>query len=369
MTKLKVDYITNVAGTGAPNIPTSITIAGNTLSSINTMEQYVQNTTPSNTANAAIWFNSDTDAISIYLANSWIGIEYTNLPVPYGARGIYSGAWTSGSTYTNDIYYATIESSTSATTFGDLTQAKSYCGASSTGSTAVISGGFTSSGATNVIEYFTIATTGNGVDFGDITAGSADRSTAYNTTYTVTRMSSTGTQLYYINMSTPGNSTDFGNLSVSRSTPGAIGSGDIGIFAGGSTGTYSRVNTIDYISITTPGNAVDFGDMTSARAFSAGMIDAAGDAYFAGGSVAFSSVTTVDKVSPSTPGNATVFGNLTFSGAYMGGASNGVKGMLAGASDFSTEYSHFQTINLTTGATASYSWPYQATGIAGCSGD
>jgi hypothetical protein len=80
-------------------------------------------------------------------------------------RGIFAGGIDS-SAQTNVIDYVTIASTGNATDFGDLTVARYYlCGTSST-VRGVFAGG--ESPRTNVIDYVTIASTGNAVDFGDL---------------------------------------------------------------------------------------------------------------------------------------------------------------------------------------------------------
>ena len=79
----------------------------------------------------------------------------------------------------------------------------------------------------------------------------------------------------YITIATTGNSTDFGNLTEGRSSTGQASSETRGLFAGGkyTNGGGSVRNTIDYITIATTGNGTDFGDLTQARSALAGLSD------------------------------------------------------------------------------------------------
>lgn len=56
---------------------------------------------------------------------------------------------------------------TSAVDFGDLTGNRGYHSTCSNGIRGVFCGGLTSSAVINIIEYVTIVTTMNSVDFGD----------------------------------------------------------------------------------------------------------------------------------------------------------------------------------------------------------
>jgi len=82
-------------------------------------------------------------------------------------RGIFSGGGTSP--VTNVIQYVTIASTGNSTDFGDLTVARQYTTGTSSSTTGITTGGYGSSGGSNVIDSVTIATTGNAVSFGSLT--------------------------------------------------------------------------------------------------------------------------------------------------------------------------------------------------------
>ena len=65
----------------------------------------------------------------------------------------------------------------------------------------------------------------------------------------------------YVTMATFGNGTDFGNLTDARGCRGASDA-TRGVMAGGNDGS-AQTNIIDCITIQTTGNAIDFGDMTN----------------------------------------------------------------------------------------------------------
>jgi hypothetical protein len=67
----------------------------------------------------------------------------------------------------------------------------------------------------------------------------------------------------YITIATTGNATNFGVLTLQRAALSACSSPTRGIFGGGERfSTYS--NILDYVTIDTTGNAVDFGDLVAA---------------------------------------------------------------------------------------------------------
>ena len=69
----------------------------------------------------------------------------------------------------------------------------------------------------------------------------------------------------FITIATTGNATDFGDLTQARRGGGAGCTLTRGILGGGR--TPSDVNTIDSIIIQTTGNATDFGDLIGVVAF------------------------------------------------------------------------------------------------------
>ena len=78
----------------------------------------------------------------------------------------------------------------------------------------------------------------------------------------------------FITIATTGNSTDFGDLTVGGQGCGANSNSIRGVF-GGRTNP-SKQNVIDFVQIATTGNAVDFGDMLSTIANAAGTSDSNG---------------------------------------------------------------------------------------------
>ena len=100
-------------------------------------------------------------------------------PTQYGGgsssntRAIYAGGYSpDGSTFSNKIEFFTIASAGNGTDFGDLITARiTASGSTSNGTRGVIAGGMAPSPTFNLnsIEFYTIATTGNAQDFGDIT--------------------------------------------------------------------------------------------------------------------------------------------------------------------------------------------------------
>ena len=92
-------------------------------------------------------------------------------------RGILAGGYSAPSpSYDNTIQYITIATTGNSQDFGDLTRTQSLeTGAAASSTRATFAGGGTGPGPTaiNVIDYVTIMSIGNAIDFGDLTASQA----------------------------------------------------------------------------------------------------------------------------------------------------------------------------------------------------
>ena len=152
------------------------------------------------------------------------------------------------------------------------------------GSRAVMMGGNQPSdaSASNVIDYVTVANTGDATDFGDlVVARNGPCSTSNGTRGLNTGTSSYSATIDYITIATTGNAQDFGDVTVGRSALAAASNGTLGLFSGGYAAS-GRSNVIDTVTIATTGNATDFGDLTVARNALASCADST-RALFAGG--------------------------------------------------------------------------------------
>jgi hypothetical protein len=86
-------------------------------------------------------------------------------------RGLFC---TGGPTRVNTIEYVTIPTKGNAVNFGDASSVRNYGSGSSNGKRAVLGGGGMTAPASSyqvTLDYFAIAHTGNTADFGDLTVG------------------------------------------------------------------------------------------------------------------------------------------------------------------------------------------------------
>ena len=114
----------------------------------------------------ALRFNTDSQKLELYDGNQWTEIVASSPDSQTGgARGVFAGGY--APTALNVIEYITISTTGNALDFGDLSQTRTSPAASASSTRGLFAGGFTPT-VTNVIDYITIATTGNALDFGDL---------------------------------------------------------------------------------------------------------------------------------------------------------------------------------------------------------
>ena len=177
---------------------------------------------------------------------------------------------------TNVMDYITMTSIGNAVDFGDLTTGLRRSNAGNSPTRLIFYGGSDSpaSNANTQIQFVTTATLGNSQDFGDPFTGGYSRAKGVICSSTRALFAGNGSpnsnNIEYITMSTLGNGILFGELPASGAPcNGRLGCSSVtrGLAAGGGS---PFPNIIDYVSITTGGTAVDFGDLTVARQYGAG---------------------------------------------------------------------------------------------------
>tara|TARA_X000000368_G_scaffold273860_1_gene217145 strand:+ start:366 stop:1373 length:1008 start_codon:yes stop_codon:yes gene_type:complete len=207
--------------------------------------------------------------------------DFGNLTVKRYALSALSngtrGCWANGqdgtenpSVYKDVIDYVTIASTGNATDFGDTSYVGRaiFCAANDT--RGLIGGGNVQ---TNRIEYITVATTGNASDFGDMLDSlygyNAASASASRAVYTGGRAPAQTNVMGYMTIDTTGNATDFGDMYAARDGHGACTNGTRMLSTGGTTPASSYVTDVEYITIANTGNGTDFGDLTVGRWYTA----------------------------------------------------------------------------------------------------
>ena len=297
-----------------------------------------------------------------------------------GDRGMYAAGLVGPSGYNdmaNSIKYFGISTLSSVDTFGDSTQARAYGASCSNSTRGIQAGGYSDPAYWNIIEYTTIASTGNATDFGDCLttytmgmagcsgnssggASNADRGMfagGYNPINDV---------IQYIDITSTGNAVDFGDMIYVRRQHGAVSNGSRAVWAGGYSMPQPAFTTranIDYSTIATTGNATDFGDLAytvaGANQGYTGVSSKTRGVFSGGGTPASPWWGELQAITIDTTANATSIGSQNSSAkGYAGGAANGVYGCFMGgitASGTRTTSMNYITIDThSSGATTSF---------------
>ena len=202
--------------------------------------------------------------------------RYAQTGVNDTIRGIFAGGASttpfvpSHGANTNMIEYVTIAQQGNAVDFGDLILAKSPAASVNNTTRGIIQRSNSPVGPVGVMDTIIMRSTGNATDFGDVSESPQDDNLSGGICNATRGIFSGGFMhnvIQYITMATEGNTIDFGDmLQVSSTTRGAS-SKTRGLIVGGSFpsgGGYPYLNVIQSVQIATTGNSVDFGDMAYA---------------------------------------------------------------------------------------------------------
>ena len=282
----------------------------------------------------AIRFNSDSQKMEYWNGLTWIQIHTFNPDLDGGGRGQNMA----GTDFTQTIDYVTISTSGNAIDFGDLIARCILVSGGSNSTRSVVYGGRlhpAGSPQSNRIEYVTFSSLGNSTDFGDLLKTN-DYGCIGNLGNETRGMIASGTNyapatdmdedIDYITYASTGNALNFGETSSNHSQGSSVFSSPTrGVIAGGS----AAGNVMEYVTITTLGNARDFGDLSYASGGgSAGaansVVGLVGNGYIS------ADISTIVKVTISTTGNAYEFGDTTDSRRWGAGMSSQTRAVWTG---------------------------------------
>tara|TARA_B100001250_G_C19607404_1_gene703390 strand:- start:20 stop:925 length:906 start_codon:yes stop_codon:yes gene_type:complete len=257
-------------------------------------------------------------------------------------RGIFADGDSS-----KTIEYISIQSLGNAIDFGDSTTDYKQRGSVSSSTRTATGGGFSSPAVTNIIDYITIATTSNATDFGDLTVARRGEGSAGNNTRGIFFGGNTPTLqdvIDYITIASVGNATDFGNTTTAKSTVGSLASPTRAVFGGG------QSNVMEYVTIATTGNATDFGDLTSGTTEQpAGTSSSTRGLFICGESQPSGTrLNTIQYITIATTGNATDFGDNTFLQRGLSACNNSLRAVYGGGNDPSATLNTLSYVTIAT---------------------
>ena len=308
---------------------------------------------PTDVKPGMVYYNKDFKTIEFWDGNFWKQVDNTTIV----DRGIFCGGY---APTTPSISFVNVSTKGDAVDFGHLEVPIMFGGGCSTGTRGVFGGGrgpAPSYTKYNVIQYLTIASTGNTIDFGDLTNArrrvDATSSSTRGLWGSADSTPSTVNIIDYVELNTLGNALDFGDMTDDAYSRGALSSPTRAVWFGGGNGIPITTN-MEFVTIASKGNGIIFGDMTEARSNNAGGGFSNGvSGVIAGGygrsADSYPLSKNIDKITIASEGNAIDFGTLLFVTRDYNGAQNIVRGLIAGGSNPSTYQTAISAISLSTG--------------------
>jgi len=237
---------------------------------------------PANCAPGTLRFNTDIGTLEVfrgttigwesiqrrdgqYLGNTVYETYTTGSTAGTGVRGLGMAGTDGGATQSNSIEYLTISTLGNMVDFGNTTASTRQGSGFSSSTRAVHVGGFDGSNKLNIIDFVTISSTGDATDFGDLPEGrigfpSGNANQIRGVIFAGEYNSGNVNAINFVQIATAGNAVDFGDASNAYQNGFAGASPTRGVFAGGNSPSY--LNVIEFITFMTTGDAVDFGDLS-----------------------------------------------------------------------------------------------------------
>ena len=247
-------------------------------------------------------------------------------------RGIHGGG-TNNNSNSNHIEYVTMASSGNSIDFGDLTE-QGYARAGASSSTrGLFFGGYNPSLSPKhrpLLDYIEIATLGDALDFGDSYLAYDPQGCSSPTRAIFSggqSPSGNESKIEFVTIASKGNSMSFGNLVQGVYGAASASNPTRGIVAGGYYGPAGNTAHINSLTIASEGNAVYFGDLSLARR-STSAVSNSNRVCIAGGiDNSSNKVNIIDFITISSTGNAQDFGELGLAREQMSGFSDSHGGL------------------------------------------
>ena len=284
-----------------------------------------------------LYYNYDLKTIEFHDGHDWRQVDNTTR----SGRSLFAGGRGdpgSGSSidYTQ-VYSMQVNTLGSVVDFGDLTLNQRYGGAGCSNSTrGIVGGGWQSPVQNFEIEYFTLASGGNGIDWGQNNAGGWGSQGASSSTRGLNAGGGYPTATATIEsifFSTVGTKEDFGDISAIRFRGDrACNSTVRGVFSGGY--NPSLVSTMDAKDLHSTADTLEFGDLGRVHIGLSAASDSTRGVWMGGWAGAIpagsGSDVAIDMITIATFGNAVEFGELSDERHGPGSCQNMTRGVVAG---------------------------------------
>ena len=309
---------------------------------------------PTDVKPGMVYYNKDFKTIEFWDGNFWKQVDNTTR----STRAIICGGSSTPAEYTSDIDAVNISTKGNAIRFGQMQNVNYAPGAFASETRGIIFGGRGGPSPypnLDVIDYVALASEGNGVDFGNLTATQVHTQGCSSSTrgvqmggYNVNNI------MAYVQIATTGNALDFGDLTVGRHTATCVSTPIHGFVAAGN--TPSNDSSIDKITFSTTGNATSFGDLSEIRGSTpAGASNSTTGIFALGRTISSVLINTIETMNMSTQGSAKSFGDISQPGTQVSGATSSpsrviVMGGMMAPNNTKTNAIHSITISSSGGA-------------------
>ena len=208
-----------------------------------------------------------------------VGRSHMGVGMSSGVRGVFQGGWHGHHCVNNyRMDYVTFATPRNATHFGSYGHENYGSSCVSDGTRGVIGPGYNAMsqgpvGHHYIARYITIETPGDASQFGTIQQGYWGSAVSSGTRGVFGGYSRNGwnSKLEYITIQTPRNSIEFGNtIRHSGPSPDTVTDAIKGVYFGGWNGNWNN-GRIEYITIATPSNSLDFGNAQGVTGEGAGL--------------------------------------------------------------------------------------------------
>ena len=291
--------------------------------------------TPKEIPTGAVRYNTDSNKMEVYIGSTWMEVAVSSPNLDGGTRGLAIGGNTQPGGVVNKIDFINIASAGNAQDFGDMVSGLFASAGMSSRTRAVVSGGRQTPSNASDIQYLTMSSTGNTIDWGvnplnslSYGSGAVSNQTRGITMGGYNTSNSRLDDIQFLTIASLGTINDFGNISATRGYVSSVNSPTRGLCNGGT--EPALVNTIEFVTIASTGNAQDFGDLTVHGYRTGSCMSTTRGLIAFGQTPAGDGQKNIDFVTIATLGNAVNFGDLTVGGQHPVGTSDSIRGVWLG---------------------------------------
>ena len=313
----------------------------------------MSNQPPIEVPQGAIRLNTDSQKLEFFAQDRWYEFATDSPNLDGGTRGIFTGMGAIPNMSPYGIQFITIPTQGNATDFGDMVDARANVGSFASNVRGVFGGGYSPS-PDNDIDFITFASTGNASDFGNMNYNAFDTVGASNQTRGLFLGGSPNSSenggvnsVDYVTITTTGNAIDFGDLFLSCMTAGAGANSVRAVVANGKDGP-AHSNVIFRVNIGTLGNSSDFGDQSTSRQTMGACSNSVRMVFGGGGTP--TKISSIETLLLATEGNSVLFGDLGAAKSSLGACCDATRAVFgAGIFHPETHTNNLEYINIATG--------------------